>query len=127
MPNRFRDIGVLTSDNHTLCHTLEQLRPQTIHKLLVTNLNALVHPERFIAFTQACQCDAQGRGETLVNKPYPQAQKLRAIHAELLAMDKKQIVQNALKSGKKGAEIGETVKLAEINCIKAFLQNQHKG
>lgn len=123
VPNRFRDIGVLTSDNHTLCHTLEQLRPQTIHKLIVTNLNALVHPARFIAFTQACQCDAQGRGETLVDKPYPQAAKLRAIHNELQKMDKKQIVQNALKNGKKGPEIGETVKQAEIDCIKAFLQH----
>ncbi|WP_405601960.1 MULTISPECIES: multifunctional CCA addition/repair protein [unclassified Pseudoalteromonas] len=124
VPNRFRDIGVLTSDNHTLCHTIDQLRPQTVHKLIVTNLNALVHPERFIAFTQACQCDAQGRGETLVDKPYPQAAKLRAIFSELQKMDKKQVVQNALKNGKKGPEIGEEVKLAEISCIKTFLQNE---
>ena len=124
VPNRFRDIGVLTSDNHTLCHTVDQLRPQTIHKLIVTNLNALVYPERFIAFTQACQCDAQGRGETLVDKPYPQAAKLRAIHTELQKMDKKQVVQDALKNGKKGPEIGEEVKLAEINCIKAFLEHE---
>ncbi|HDY91360.1 MAG TPA: multifunctional CCA addition/repair protein [Pseudoalteromonas sp.] len=124
VPNRFRDVGVLTSDNHTLCHTIDQLRPQTIHKLIVTNLNALVHPERFIAFTQACQCDAQGRGETLVDKPYPQAAKLRAIHTELQKMDKKLVVQNALKNGKKGPEIGEEVKLAEINCIKAFLKHE---
>ncbi|MBB1455302.1 multifunctional CCA addition/repair protein [Pseudoalteromonas sp. SG43-5] len=124
VPNRFRDVGVLTSDNHTLCHTIDQLRPQTIHKLIVTNLNALVHPERFIAFTQACQCDAQGRGETLVDKPYPQAAKLRAIHSELQKMDKKQVVQDALKNGKKGPEIGEEVKLAEINCIKAFLEHE---
>ncbi|WP_024611696.1 multifunctional CCA addition/repair protein [Pseudoalteromonas sp. TB64] len=124
VPNRFRDIGVLTSDNHTLCHTVDQLRAQTIHKLIITNLNALVHPERFIAFTQACQCDAQGRGETLVDKPYPQAAKLREIHTELQKMDKKQIVQNALKSGKKGPEIGEEVRLAEINCIKAFLERE---
>lgn len=124
VPNRFRDVGVLTSDNHTLCHTIDQLRPQTIHELIVTNLNALVHPERFIAFTQACQCDAQGRGETLVDKPYPQAAKLRAIHTELQKMDKKQVVQDALKNGKKGPEIGEEVKLAEINCIKAFLEHE---
>ncbi|MBG9989764.1 multifunctional CCA addition/repair protein [Pseudoalteromonas sp. NZS37] len=124
VPNRFRDVGVLTSDNHTLCHTIDQLRPQTIHKLIVTNLNALVHPERFMAFTQACQCDAQGRGETLVDKPYPQAAKLRAIHTELQKMDKKLVVQNALKNGKKGPEIGEEVKLAEINCIKAFLEHE---
>ena len=124
VPNRFRDIGVLTSDNHTLCHTIDQLRPQTIHKLIVTNLNGLVHPERFLAFTQACQCDAQGRGETLVNKPYPQAIKLRAIHSKLQQMDKKHIVQEALKSGKKGPEKGEAVKLAEINCIKAFLSDE---
>ncbi|MBH0011368.1 multifunctional CCA addition/repair protein [Pseudoalteromonas sp. NZS100_1] len=124
VPNRFRDVGVLTSDNHTLCHTIDQLRPQTIHKLIVTNLNALVHPERFIAFTQACQCDAQGRGETLVDKPYPQSAKLRAIHTELQKMDKKLVVQNALKNGKKGPEIGEEVKLAEINCIKAFLEHE---
>ncbi|MFP3428079.1 multifunctional CCA addition/repair protein, partial [Pseudoalteromonas sp. SIMBA_162] len=73
VPNLFRDIGVLTSDNHTLCHTIDQLSPQTIHKLMVTNLNGLVHPERFVAFTQACQCDAQVRVETLGNKPYPPA------------------------------------------------------
>ena len=124
VPNRFRDVGVLTSDNHTLCHTIDQLRPQTIHKLIVTNLNALVHPERFTAFTQACQCDAQGRGETLVDKPYPQSAKLRAIYTELQKMDKKLVVQNALKNGKKGPEIGEEVKLAEINCIKAFLEHE---
>ncbi|WP_165727609.1 multifunctional CCA addition/repair protein [Pseudoalteromonas sp. 31A1] len=124
VPNRFRDVGVLTSDNHTLCHTIDQLRPQTIHKLIVTNLNALVHPERFTAFTQVCQCDAQGRGETLVDKPYPQSAKLRAIHTELQKMDKKLVVQNALKNGKKGPEIGEEVKLAEINCIKAFLEHE---
>jgi len=124
VPNRFRDVGVLTSDNHTLCHTIDQLRPQTVHKLIVTNLNALVHPNRFIAFTQACQCDAQGRGETLVDKPYPQSAKLRAIHTELQKMDKKLVVQNALKNGKKGPEIGEEVKLAEINCIKAFLEHE---
>jgi tRNA nucleotidyltransferase (CCA-adding enzyme) len=124
VPNRFADIGKLMSDNHTLCHTLDQLRPQTIHKLLVTNLNALVHPARFIAFTYACQCDAQGRGDTLVDKPYPQAEKLRNIHNALQKMDKKQVVQQALKNGKKGPEIGEHVKLAEINCIKAFLAKQ---
>ena len=123
VPNRFRDIGVLTSDNHTLCHTIDQLRVTTIHKLIVGKLNALVHPERFIAFTQACQCDAQGRGEALVNKPYPQAEKLRAIHSALLNMDKKQVVKNALESGKKGPEIGEFVKLAEIDCIKTCLQH----
>jgi len=39
-------------------------------------------------------------------------------------MDKKNIVQEALKSGKKGPEIGEAVKLAEINCIKAFLSDE---
>tara|TARA_R110000851_G_scaffold91903_5_gene200641 strand:+ start:4380 stop:5654 length:1275 start_codon:yes stop_codon:yes gene_type:complete len=127
IPNCFRDIGVLTSDNHTLCHTLEQLRPETVHKLIVTNLNALVHPQRFIAFTQACQCDAQGRGETLVDKPYPQAAKLRAIHAELLKLDKKQVVQAALNSGKKGPEIGEEVKQAEINCVKAFLTREKQA
>ncbi len=124
IPNRFRDIGVLTSDNHTLCHTLEQLRPATIHKLIVTNLNALVHPQRIVAFTQACQCDAQGRGETLVNKPYPQAAKLRAIHAELLKLDKKQVVQEALSSGKKGPAIDKAVTLAEINCVTAFLARE---
>ena len=30
----------------------------------------------------------------------------------------------ALKNGKKGPEIGEEVKLAEINCIKAFLEHE---
>ncbi|MBQ4832015.1 multifunctional CCA addition/repair protein [Pseudoalteromonas sp. MMG010] len=121
VPNRLRDIAILTSDNHTLCHTVDQLRAQTIHKLIVTNMNALVHPERFIAFLHACQCDAQGRGDLHKDKPYPQAAKLMAIFTELQKMDKKTIVKTALEKGKKGPEISEYMKLEEINCIKKLL------
>lgn len=117
VPNRFRDLAVLTSDNHTRCHKIKELTPKTRYKLLVKNLNALEQPKRFQQFIDACLCDSQGRGETFVNQPYAQAQIAKTLYRQLCKLDRKAIVQSALAQGKKGNEIGEAVKAAEIACL----------
>jgi tRNA nucleotidyltransferase (CCA-adding enzyme) len=121
VPNRFKTIALLTSDNHTLCHTIFQLTSKTLHKLLIDKLNAVAQPERFRQFLQTCICDAQGRGPDYVDKPYPQADFAQALVTALANMDKKFVVQEAIKQGKKGPDIGSAVRIAELSCISQFL------
>lgn len=122
IPNQYRELACLTSDNHTRCHKLFELTPATLHKLLVKNLDALNHPVRFEQFLQACQCDAQGRGANFANMPYPQADAARKLVKALAEVDKKAVVQHALAAGKRGPQIGEAVRQAEIACIKQATQ-----
>jgi len=121
VPNKFKALAVLTSDNHTRCHKLLELTPKKIHKLIVEKMNAIVHPHRFLQFLQACLCDAQGRGETFVNKDYPQLQFAQSLLNALHQLDKKAIVQRAISQGKSGPHIGTAMREAEINCLRDYL------
>lgn len=121
IPNAFRDIAKLSCEHHLRCHSLFELRPKTVQKLIVEQLNAVQQPERFTQFLQACQCDAQGRGPSLVNKPYPQRQLAEYLRAGLAQLNTKSIVKAAMGEGKKGLEIGEAVRIAQIDCIRRLL------
>ena len=120
VPNRFRRLALLSSDNHTRCHQIFKMSPKKIHKLLVEHMDALARPERFEQFLQACLCDAQGRGSGRVNRAYPQADFARALLANLAGLDRKAVVQTALQQGRKGADIGKALREAEIHCIRLF-------
>lgn len=121
VPNRFKALAILTSDNHTRCHKLFELTPKKLHKLIIENMNALEHPIRFKQFLQACLCDAQGRGETFVNRAYPQLLLAQSLLSALTQLDKKVAVQLAISQGKKGPDIGGAVREAEINSLRVFL------
>ena len=121
IPNRFKKLAILTSDNHTRCHKLFELTPKKKHKLIVENMSALTHPARFNQFLQACLCDAQGRGDTFVNRDYPQLLLAQSLVNALMQLDKKAIVTLAVSQGKIGAAIGGAIREAEINCIRHYL------
>ncbi len=121
VPNRLKALAILTSDNHTRCHKLFELTPKKLHKLIIENMNALEHPIRFKQFLQACLCDAQGRGETFVNRAYPQLLLAQSLLNALTQLDKKAAVQLAISQGKKGPDIGGAVREAEIKSLRVFL------
>jgi tRNA nucleotidyltransferase (CCA-adding enzyme) len=121
VPNRFKTLATLTSDNHTRCHKLFELTPKKLHKLIIENMNGLEHPQRFQQFLQACLCDAQGRGETFVNREYPQLLLAQSLLNALTQMDKKSVVQLAISQGKRGPDIGGAVREAEIKSLRVFL------
>lgn len=123
IPNKLRDLAVLTSDNHLLCHKLTELKPTTLHKMIVERFDAIKRPERFIQFLQACQCDAQGRGINLVNKPYPQANMAKQLLYGLQALDNKAIIADALATGKQGPELGEVLRRAQIAELKRLARS----
>lgn len=121
VPNAFRDIATLTSENHTKCHKFLEMTPKKVFALVSEKMDAERHQERFEKFLKACQCDAQGRGETLVNKPYPQSEMLRKVLSALLELDKKTLAKNLIEKGAQGAEIGSRIRQAQIKVVKDAL------
>lgn len=122
VPNKLKSLASLTSDNHLRCHRVFELQPRTIYKMMIEHFNAVKQPERFLQFVQACQCDAQGRGETKVNSPYPQAALCRFLLSGLQALDTKAVVKKAIESGKSGPSLGDAVRVAQIDEIRRLLK-----
>lgn len=123
VPNKLKDLAKLTSDNHLRSHKLFEMLPRKIHTMMIDRFNAVKQPERFLQFLQACQCDAQGRGETKVDVPYPQAELGRFLLHGLQKLDTKAIVALAIKSGKQGPDLGEAMAVAQIAEIKHLLSD----
>jgi tRNA nucleotidyltransferase (CCA-adding enzyme) len=117
IPNKLRDLAKLTSDNHLRSHRLLELKPKTLQKLIIESFNAVKQPERFMQFLQACQCDAQGRGPTLISRPYPQLSYAIYLLGKLHNLDTKEVVKQAIKKGQTGPDLGEAVRIAQIACI----------
>lgn len=123
IPNKLKELGVLTSKNHLLSHRIFELQAKTLYRMIIGDFNAVKQPERFRQFLQACQCDAQGRGDTLVNRPYPQREFGEYLLAQLQKFDAKAAVQEAIEKGKSGPLIGDWVRQRTIACIKLAKQS----
>ena len=121
VPERFRKLAILTSDNHTRCHKLFEMKANKVHKLIVETMDAVKKPERFQQFLQACLCDAQGRGQIFEQKDYPQHRLALLLLKNLSELDTKAIVQHALSLQKQGPEIGQFIRQAELACVKQTL------
>jgi tRNA nucleotidyltransferase (CCA-adding enzyme) len=76
VPNRFRDLAMLVARHHGTVHKAEQLKPQTVLRLIMA-ADGLRQPERFDEFLLACEADARGR-TGLEQRAYPQGDLLRA-------------------------------------------------
>lgn len=123
VPNIYRDTAVLTSDNHTRSHRLLKMTPKKVFALVFEKMDAERHQERFERFLSACQCDAQGRGETFVNKPYYQADMLRKVLSDLMRLDKKTLAQELMAKGVTGIDIGNRIREVQIRVVRETLFN----
>lgn len=77
VPTETTRLAEIMSDQHLNMHRLEELRPQTILKML-KKLDAFRKPARVGKFALACQADSQGRGGDFPNMAYPQRERLQA-------------------------------------------------
>jgi tRNA nucleotidyltransferase (CCA-adding enzyme) len=75
VPNDCRDLAVIAARFHGKAHRAEEMRPDTIMRLL-QDTDALRQPQRFEDFLLACECDARGR-TGFETRDYPQAERLR--------------------------------------------------
>jgi tRNA nucleotidyltransferase (CCA-adding enzyme) len=110
-PNDCRELAVLTSRHHTLVHRAPELRPVTLLKLL-TDTDALRRPERFAELLLACECDARGRAG-LQERPYPQAEYLRRVHAAAAAAT----LDPTQRQGLSGPQIGAALQERRLAAI----------
>jgi tRNA nucleotidyltransferase (CCA-adding enzyme) len=80
VPGECRDLGLLVARYHGDVHRAQELRPETVVRLL-QGCDAWRKPERFVQILQACASDARGRSGH-ENDAYPQADLLlRALQA----------------------------------------------
>ncbi len=77
VPTETTRLAEVMSDQHLNMHRLDELRPQTILKML-KKLDAFRKPARVRKFALACQADSQGRGGDFPDLPYPQTKRLQA-------------------------------------------------
>ncbi|MEZ5534649.1 MAG: multifunctional CCA addition/repair protein [Thiolinea sp.] len=112
VPNNFRQLAELGTRQHLRIHRAQELRPNTIVKLL-EECDAFRKPERFEQLLLVCQADAQGR-TGLQNKPYPQAAYLLRLLQACQQID----VQSIIRQGFQGLQIREKIYQARISAVK---------
>lgn len=110
-PREERALALAVCEYHLHCHRAFELQPKTVFKIIKA-LDALRRPQRFEHFLAACQADAQGRAG-LQDRPYPQADFLRAALAACNRVEPRQFVTRGLE----GAELGEALHRARIRAI----------
>jgi tRNA nucleotidyltransferase (CCA-adding enzyme) len=85
-PKETTKLAEIMSDQHLNMHRLDELRPQTILKML-KKLDAFRKPERVQKFALACQADSQGRSGGYADRAYPQPEQLQRFFDAASAVD----------------------------------------
>lgn len=93
-PREFRELGVLAARLHGLCHRALELKPSTVLRLL-ESADAFRRPERFERLLLACEADFRGR-QGWEDRPYPQAEALRAARSAAAAVEARALVEQGL-------------------------------
>ena len=112
VPGECRDLAVLTARHHGDVHRALELRPATVLKLL-SAADVYRRPARFEELLDACSCDYHGRSG-LENRPYPQADLLRAAAAAARAVNAGAISQGANGDSARIASAIEQARLVAV-------------
>lgn len=113
VPSDCKELAVLVCREHTLVHTAEQLRPETVLALL-TRCDALRRPERFTQLLDACLADARGRYQ-FEDCDYPQHAYLLQMRAAAAAVDAGAIAAQCANP----KQIASEVAVARVKAIAA--------
>jgi tRNA nucleotidyltransferase (CCA-adding enzyme) len=112
-PKEFKELAVMVARQHGLVHKAEEIRSDTLLKLL-ESVDAFRRPERFELFLTACEADHRGR-TGLEDTPFPQADYIRRAFAAARAVTTESLDTANLK----GAEIGEQLKKKRLEAVRA--------
>ena len=94
VPNEHRELAVLASRLHGRVHRAAELRPGTMLELL-ESADAFRRGERFERLLLACEADFRGR-PGWEDRPYPQAEALRAARSAAAAVKARALVEQGL-------------------------------
>jgi tRNA nucleotidyltransferase (CCA-adding enzyme) len=117
IPNQHRQLAMVVTEYHLICHKSLQLSSVNLLKLL-TVIGALKSVEKLDDFLLCCMADAKGR-KGLEHNTYQPNTYLR--HA-LDAINDVQ-VSDIIATGVTGPAIGEALKLRQIKALDTFKQH----
>lgn len=120
VPGECRDLAVLVARYHGDVHRSAELRPATVLRLLGA-VDVYRKPDRFEEFLAACASDFHGR-DGYADRPYPQAEILRAAAAAARAVDAGSIARAAGKSERIPVEI-EAARLDAVTTALAAVRS----
>lgn len=114
VPNTFKTLAIQVMRYHGHCHKAFELRASTLTDTLAA-LGAFKENNRLEEFLLACEADAKGR-TGLENKPYPQAEFLRAAAKAAAMVDITAIISSDLY----GPQIGDAIRRLRIKAVAEF-------
>ncbi len=111
VPNDYRDLALKVARYHSHCHRALDLKPSTLTDTLM-HLDVLRQPQRLEEFLLACEADIRGR-TGLEDRPYPQADLLRAAAQAARAVN----AQALAGQGLHGPALGERLHALRIDAV----------
>ena len=112
LPAEHRDLAVLCSREHLNVHRIDELKSATVHEL-IARCDGFRKPRRIDQLATVCEADKRGRAG-LADEPYPQADRLRRLHAAAMSVRAVDVAQGA-----SGPAVGEALRKARIAAIAA--------
>ena len=121
VPNDVRQLALVVTEYHLMCHKAQELKPETIVNLL-TGVGALKSRDRLEDFILCCEADARGR-TGFEDRAYPSSDYLRAAVDGISNIS----VADLVEAGVDGAEIGRQLHLrrtARMSEIKQHYESK---
>jgi len=113
VPSEHRELAVICCREHLNVHRIDELKPSTVHDL-IARCDGFRKPARISQLATVCEADARGRlGHA--DSAYPQANRLRQLHAAALAVRSDAIAAQGIR----GPAFGEALRKARIAAIAA--------
>ena len=114
VPNEHRQLAMVVTEFHLLCHKAFELRPETILKLLKA-IGALKSSSRLDDFLTCCEADARGR-TGFEDRDYPSSAYLREAREIVVKTD----IADLVEAGISGAQIGQQLSLRQTAALAEF-------
>ena len=119
-PNEHRQLAMIVTEFHLLCHKALELRPTTLLTLLKT-VGAIKSPTKLEDFLTCCTADAKGR-TGFESRDYASAPYLRAATKALQGLD----ISDIVNSGVNGAEIGKQLALRQTDALQQLKDTYYR-
>jgi tRNA nucleotidyltransferase (CCA-adding enzyme) len=114
IPNAYQRLAEKVMRYHGVCHRALELRASTVVDLL-DRIGAFRRPDTSLeSFLLACEADSKGR-PGFEQRPYPQADWLRAARSSALAVSTHGLVRQGLR----GAAFGQALRQLRIAAVRA--------
>ena len=117
VPNQHRQLAMVVTEYHLMCHKSLEFKPENLLKLL-TVIGALKSAEKLDDFLLCCMADAKGR-KGLEKQEYAPNRYLREAREAAIAVQVTDLVANGIK----GADIGTQLKQRQIDALSEFKQH----